>query len=89
MRCAPTKAERFGTANTDWSQIALPCANRSKESTGDCSRSHFTGNRVYQDLRQLASNSRQPFAKKMSLHLREIIHQAGLVNFYLVLLETA
>ena len=23
MRCAPTRAERFGTASTEWSQIAL------------------------------------------------------------------
>ena len=32
------KAERFGTAKTDWSQIALHCANQWSESTDELFR---------------------------------------------------
>lgn len=31
MRCAPNKAERFGTANTDWSPIAPGYAQTGRE----------------------------------------------------------
>jgi hypothetical protein len=50
MRCVPIKREMFGTAKTDWSPIALLCANRSGDNTDDFFGIHFTGNRVHWDL---------------------------------------
>ena len=41
MRFVPTKAERSGTTKTEWSQIALQCANQSSESM--CGRSEYRG----------------------------------------------
>jgi len=72
MRCALTKAERFGTANTGWSQIAFLCTNRSRKSTGDCSSATSPVSALPEVVAIVDQNARATVLRKLPLKKTDV-----------------